>query len=171
VLLLLERTPYARLKWRGPCLLAAVVFCCVAIAGCTTPVGVERVDPQAAYQERARSVLLSGALSEPTRVVLTRWDLNNRFETDPESVLATLQGRIVNGAATSDEIYALAELSFQHAERTGQRAYYLAAAVYAFAFLFPDGADASPSPYDPRLRIASDLYDRGLTLAFESADR
>jgi hypothetical protein len=103
--------------------------------------------------------------------VLTRWDLNALYAADPERALAALQGLINTGTAGSDEIFALAELSFQQAELTGYRTDYLGAAVYAFAFLFPDGADAAPGAYDPRLRIASDLYDRGLTLAFESADR
>ncbi len=144
---------------------------CVAIAGCTTPIGVQRVDPQVAYQERTRDVLSSGDLSESSRIVLTRWDLNKQFATDPEAALAALQAKVADGTAGSDEVFALAEMSFQHAERTGKPAYYLAAAVYAYAFLFPDGVDAPPNPYDPRLRIACDLYNRALTSAFESADQ
>jgi hypothetical protein len=144
---------------------------CLLIVGCTTPVGVERVDPQALYRTVTRNVLSSGKLSESTRIVLTRWDLTGQFATNPEAALAALQSAVASGIAGSDEVFALAELSFQHAERTGKRAYYLAASVYAFAFLFPDGADTPPSPYDPRLRTACDLYNRGLTLAFETADR
>ena len=41
-----------------------------------------------------------------------------------------------------DHLFALAELSFVHAEDTRKPEYYLAAAVYAYAFLFPtDGTD------------------------------
>ncbi len=123
---------------------AAVLLGCLAIAGCATPVGVERVGPEIAYQKQMRNVLSSGDLSESSRIVLTRWNLAERFATDPEAAIATLQAKIANGTAGSDEIFALGELSFQHAERTGKRAYYLATAVYAFAFLFPDGTDASP---------------------------
>ena len=144
---------------------------CLAIAGCTTPIGVERVDSRTAYQQQTRNVLSSGELSESSRIVLTRWDMNERFATDPEAAVAALQAKIADGSAGSDEIFALAEMSFQHAERTGQDAYYLAAAVYAYAFLFPDGVDTSPNPFDPRLRLAGDLYNRSLTSAFESADR
>ena len=150
---------------------AAVLLGCLVIAGCATPVGIERVGPEIAYQKQMRNVLSSGDLSESSRIVLTQWSLAERFATDPEAAIATLQAKIADGTAGSDEIFALGELSFQHAERTGKRAYYLATAVYAFAFLFPDGTDASPSPYDPRLRTACDLYNRGLTAAFESADR
>ena len=49
--------------------------------------------------------------------------------------------------------------------------YYLAAAVYAFAFLFPDDPAQRPTGFDPRFRTACDLYNRGLTSSFVSADR
>ena len=151
--------------------LAAVLLCCLAITGCATPISVERVDPQAFYRKLNRNVLSSGDLSGSTRIVLTRWALSKRYATNPEAALAALQAKVADGTAGSDEIFALAEMSFQHAERTGKRAYYLAASVYAYAFLFPGRAGAPPSPYDPRLRIASGLYDRALTSAFESADQ
>ena len=166
-----ERASLVVPKWYDALRLAAAGMCCVAIFGCTAPVSIDRVGQQTAYRERARNVLSSGALSEPTRIVLTRWSLNERFPTDPEGALSILQDLVNSGKAGDDEIYALSELSFQHAALTGQRTYYLAASVYAFAFLFPGGEDTPPSPYDPRLRFASDLYNRGLTLAFESADR
>ena len=148
-----------------------LLLICLGVAGCTTPVSVERVDPQAHYRELTRNVLSSGDLSESSRIVLTRWDLNQQFATDPEIALAALQAKVADGAAGSDEVFALAEMSFQHAARTGKQAYYLGAAAYAYAFLFPDGVDAPPDPYDPRLRIACDLYNRALTSAFEAADR
>jgi len=68
-------------------------------------------------------------------------------------------------------MFALSELSFRHAEETGDHAYYLAVAVYAFAFLFPDDPAQRPSACDPRFRTASDLYNRSLTSGFASADR
>ena len=143
----------------------------LAIAGCTTPVGVERGDPQTLYQQQTHNVLDSGDPSEASRIVLTRWNLNQQFAENPAAALAALRATLANGTGGSDETFALAELSFQHAGQRGDRAYYLAAVVYAYAFLFPNAADAAPNPYDPRLRTASDLYNRGLTLAFRSADQ
>ena len=75
------------------------------------------------------------------------------------------------GSAGRDELFALAELSFLHAEQTGKQEYYLAAAVYAYALLFPGGAADPLYSVDRRLRTAADLYNRGLTSAFASADR
>nr|WP_283949875.1 alpha/beta fold hydrolase [Limobrevibacterium gyesilva] len=62
-------------------------------------------------------------------------------------------------------------MSFQHAEQTGRQPYYLAASVYAFVYLFPADPARRPDPFDPRLRAASDIYNRGLTSGFASPDR
>jgi hypothetical protein len=40
----------------------------------------------------------------------------------------------------------------------------------AFAFLFPERESEAPSPYNPRLRLAADLYNLGLIKSFASAD-
>jgi hypothetical protein len=147
-----------------------VVFHCMAICGCTTPIEVAQVDPRTLHQVLTRNILSRGKLNEPIRIVLTCWDLRRQIVSDPDATLTTLQGLINAGTAGSDEVYARAEPSFQHAKQTGKSPFHLAAAVYAFAFLFPESADTPPSPYDPRWRTASDLYGRGLTLAFESSD-
>ncbi len=64
----------------------------------------------------------------------------------------------------------LAEMAYLHGEKTQQRPYFLAAAIYSFAFLFPEQRYKPPSPYDPRLRLAADLYSFGLAHAFASND-
>lgn len=99
----------------------------------------------------------------------------------------------------NNRLFALAELSFLYAENQSPQptqdyqclaykgrpcpqeqlpretkqphAYYLAAAVYAYAFLFPDDPQSTPlDPADPRLRLAYDLYNRGLTEGLATAD-
>ena len=46
----------------------------------------------------------------------------------------------------------------------------MAAAVYAYAFLFPGATGPRPGPFDPRFRMAADLYNWALTAAFASKD-
>ena len=53
--------------------------------------------------------------------------------------LAELHGGL-RPADDDDRLFALAELSFLHADRTGDRAHFLASAVYAWALLFPGDA-------------------------------
>ncbi len=69
-----------------------------------------------------------------------------------------------------DLLFAFAELSFLHGQKVEKPEYDLAAAVYAYAFLFPEGTGLVPGRFDPRLRIAADLYNWALTSAFASED-
>jgi hypothetical protein len=69
-----------------------------------------------------------------------------------------------------DRLFALSELSFAYAEDLGKRSYYLASAVYAYAFLFPQNPVEAPGEYDPRVRLAVDLYNRGVALGLGNED-
>ena len=61
-------------------------------------------------------------------------------------------------------------MAYLYAEKTNRRPYFLGAAVYSFAFLFPEGEPEAPGPYDPRLRLAADLYSLGIIHGFAAAD-
>jgi pimeloyl-ACP methyl ester carboxylesterase len=141
------------------------------LAACATPVQVDRADPRAVQRELTSDAISTGDLSEPTQIVLHRQDLSERFESDPEGAIAELHRTVTAGKPDPDALFALSEMSFHHAEDTGKPAYYLAAAVYAFAFLFPDDPAQRPNGFDPRFRTASDLYNRSLTSGFASTDR
>jgi pimeloyl-ACP methyl ester carboxylesterase len=67
-------------------------------------------------------------------------------------------------------LFALAEMSFLQALSPGQQPQALAAAVYAYAFLFPEDPHHRPSCFDPRVRTACDIYNRSLIRAFAAAD-
>ena len=149
---------------------ATVLFLALLLTACGAPVTVERVDPRSVHRELTANVLTVGEESGASRNVLYRWDLTERFESDPEGALAQLHTAVADGRAGRDELFTLAELSFLHAEQTGKQEYYLAAAVYAYALLFPHGAADPLYPVDRRLRVAADLYNRGLTSGFASAD-
>src|SRR5208283_4115774 len=69
-----------------------------------------------------------------------------------------------------DRLFALSELSFAYAEKSGNRSYYLGSAAYAYAFLFPANVNDAPGEYDPRLRLALDLYSRGIALGLATKD-
>ena len=142
------------------------------VSACATPIGVARVDTQAVYRSLTASVLSTGRPSAATAQVLVRTGLAQRFEDDPGATLAALRGTGIG--LSRDRLFALAELSFVHAEDTRKPEYYLAAAVYAYAFLLPsDGTERSAplSPIDPRLRLAADLYNLGLTLGLSTPER
>jgi hypothetical protein len=154
-----------------PVVRAGVVAVLVAVlSGCGVPVRVSREDPEAVARDLTESVLTTGRPSLPTENVLHRWGLTGRYADDPERTLGFLHKAFIEGQGDTRELYALAELSFAHAGEARKREYFLASAVYAWAFLFPDHGSAAPGWLDPRVRVAADLYNRGLTAGFAAAD-
>jgi pimeloyl-ACP methyl ester carboxylesterase len=152
---------------------ACGLFCAVGLlflAGCETPVSVERVDARTAHRALTANALTADELSHSTHNVLRRWVLSERYDSDPEEAIAALHAIVVDGRGDEDEVISLAEMAFLHAEKSHKRPYYLAAAVYSFTFLFPEKGLEPPNPYDPRFRLAADLYNRGIASGFASAD-
>ena len=148
-----------------------VVLSLLVATGCAKPVGVKRVDAREVQQELARSVLTSDELSATTENVLRVANLERDVERRPEEVIALVHGILLEDAHRGEPIarralISLAELSFRHAGESGDRSYYFAAALYAWLFLFPPDDSLAPDPFDPRLRLAADLYNRSVTLAF-----
>jgi pimeloyl-ACP methyl ester carboxylesterase len=137
---------------------------------CTPPIGVKRVGAPVVHRSLTASVLSTGHASEWTRNTVNSLGLLGRFEGDPEGALRALHDLITTGQGGNAELFALGELSFLRAQETGAKSHYLAAAVYAYAFLFPKNAADRPDELDPRTRLAADLYNRAITTAFRSAD-
>jgi pimeloyl-ACP methyl ester carboxylesterase len=137
----------------------------LALVGCATPVGVRKVSHEKAYQTLTASILSGEELSEPTVQVLNRAGLDEAYKDAPADTIADLHRKLPAGR-DNDLLYALAELSFRQGERSGEGAYFLSAAVYAYAFLFPNAPNETPDAFDPRFRTAVDLYNQGLIRGF-----
>jgi pimeloyl-ACP methyl ester carboxylesterase len=143
---------------------AVCVFSLIAVlvlSGCATPVGVRRLDSKEANRKLTESVLAGETLSAPTLQVLNRSGLAATYREKPADAIAALH-RGMPTVDRPDRLFALAELSFLHASRSKNQPHYLAAAVYAYAFLFPPDAAGAPDAFDPRLRTAVDLYNQGV---------
>jgi pimeloyl-ACP methyl ester carboxylesterase len=135
------------------------------VAGCGAPMSVRRISVHEEHQELSRSALTTNAPSDVAEIVLRRYDLVQRYADDAPSALARLRDVVVAGDAGNDVLYALAELSYLYSGRTASRPYALAAAIYAYAFLFPDDPALRPTAIDPRYQWACGLYAEGLTQA------
>jgi pimeloyl-ACP methyl ester carboxylesterase len=142
----------------------------LGLVACGPPIRVTRVSGPAAYRSITANALWTDRASEWTRSTINEWGLVERFDDQPEAALATLRKIVTSGRAGNRELFALAELSFLHAANTGRKSYYRASAVYAYAFLFPERSEDLPGPFDPRARLATDLYNRAITMAFASRD-
>jgi pimeloyl-ACP methyl ester carboxylesterase len=137
--------------------------------GCATPIGVHYVDRSVAYHSLTGNVLSTEQPSSFSARELVNLNLYQRFEEDPVGALAAMHAGLAD-TGDEDRIFALAELSFFYANESGDRSYYLAAAVYAYAFLLPGQHGTPPTGIDPRLRWAADIYNQALTQAAKSAD-
>jgi pimeloyl-ACP methyl ester carboxylesterase len=133
----------------------------VLAAACATPVGVDPAPPQALPRRLAANAVTGEEPSIYSDQVLQRFNLRARFRKDPSAALAELHRSLATEGA-ENRLFALAELSYLHARQARAHPYYLAAAVYAYAFLFPGERTAPPDPLDPRSRLAAELYNRAL---------
>jgi triacylglycerol esterase/lipase EstA (alpha/beta hydrolase family) len=143
---------------------AALVLATGLGLGCATPIGVERSDERHVYRTNNESVLSEGTPSVASRQVLLRLGLFDRFDDEPEAVLEDLHARALAEMSPA-LLFALSEYAELHAEDAGSRAWHLAAALYAYAYLFPEDGTGSPDPFDARLRTAASLYNYALARA------
>jgi pimeloyl-ACP methyl ester carboxylesterase len=150
----------------GIVFITAVALLCFA-AGCATPIGVNRVDRTVAYHSFTANAISAERASSFSARELINLNLYQEFEDNPKKALADLHSGLAP-KGDEDRIFALAELSFLHAQNSGDRSYYLACAVYAYAFLLPGQRGTAPRGIDPRLRWAADLYNQSLTQAAKS---
>src|ERR1019366_9460625 len=150
-----------------------LVMLLARLAGCTTPIGADKVSPRRAYEHLHQNALNSSQCSAETQQVLHRYNLETAFRKDPEATLAKLQA-IACTDDRRDLLYALSELNYLNADRQGRsvkpgvpklaRNSYFSAAIYAYLYLLGESQGAHPNPFDIRFRAAGDFYNRGLAL-------
>ena len=142
---------------------------CLTLAACVGPVRAVRVDRTVAQRDLTRSVVTTGELSWATRDVLLERGLQETFDDRPEVAIAELHRAMMDAQGDEDLLFALAESSFLYGQAAKKPEYQMAAAIYAYAFLFPE-AGPRLGPFDARFRSAADLYNMSLAAAFASQD-
>lgn len=147
---------------------ALVAGLLLALSACS-PISIEHLSLTDAYRSRNASALAGAKLNNTTHIVLQRQNLLKMWENEPAAAIAALradtQARFY-APDQQDQIFALAELSYLRARKTRDRAQFMAAALYAYAYLQPDApVEDQPSPYDIHFRQACDIYMLALTEA------
>ncbi len=140
------------------------------VAGCATPVGVQRADPHDLRLELARSILTGDEPSSRSRQLLDRLALEDTWDDAPADALEAIRSGL-GGPDEPERLLGLAELSFALADRSRDSLWYRAAALAAYAYLFPEEGHAPPNAFDPGLRLAAELHNRGLALGLSSQAR
>src|SRR5262249_8369466 len=149
------------------------VLALLALAGCAG-IRVRRADTPPLFQAWRASSLTSSELSPRTRQTLRRFDLERVYARTPQQA-----GSPLHAAALTEPqphaLSALAELSCDQARHAEERSsaeacgHYSLCAGYAYHYLFNtpagEGLGGAPDPraaFDPRFRLACDLYNTGL---------
>jgi len=148
---------------------AALTLSLAAAPGCAVPVTAERVGPDEVYVSVHESVLDPGDPSVAAHLVLERADLLEAWEADPATALVELHGRALR-FDTRERLYGLAELSLAEGMRTDERRWFLGSAVYSWLFLFGAADRPPPDAFDPRFRLACDIYARAVAEAFRDEE-
>jgi pimeloyl-ACP methyl ester carboxylesterase len=149
-------------------LLACLLFA-LAVAACSAPVKVGRVNLRTAYGDLNRTALSSDQLSEATRIVLRRAALLEVFENRPDDAITALRAQAIATGMRWPDLYALAELNYYEGRRTKSKEMLLGSALYAYAVLFPAGNADRPSPYSAQFLDAAAFYNLALTQVLSGA--
>jgi hypothetical protein len=152
---------WKRLHIRGRNHKTALVFSLVFGCACATPIGIKHLDRQEAQRELNANVLSTGKPSPFSDRYVERGAIAESFDTNQQAILTKIMLGL-GGPDDHDRLFALAELSFAYADSSGDQTYFWASAVYAYAYLFPTDGRAAPNSYDPRLRLAVDIYNEAI---------
>jgi pimeloyl-ACP methyl ester carboxylesterase len=166
---------------------------CVALAGCSG-ITVRQAKRPDLLQAFRTSLLEDHDLSPRTLLTLRQLDLERVYSDNPTNAFGQLQ-KITVSDPQPDRIFAMAELSYLLGRQAEGRkkqdpvVYYYLCAGYAYHYLFdsdaargdPAGKDTdqhpsawdtgNPAYFDPRFRLACDLYNSGLAKCLRAAQK
>jgi pimeloyl-ACP methyl ester carboxylesterase len=142
------------------------VAVCAALTGCQANIGVREAAHPDLFADWKASAFDAGQPSPRTVQTLRSLNLADFRDEHLDVAQARLQA-IALRDPQDDYLFALAEINFLLGRRTERAqdpqavAHYYLCAGYAYHFLFdrPPG----PNPFDPRHRLACDLYNAGLS--------
>ena len=159
----------------GVVLLAWLVF----LSGCATPVGVNKVSPRKSYQNTYANPLNAGVLSDPSKYVLDRYGLLEKFDKEPAAVIAVLHEKALYDDR-ADILYTLAECSYlygsqlvdsyQEKEQKLAPDYFLLSVLYSVNFVKRERSSQRLNIFDRRARAAVDIYNFGMWQGFATGD-
>lgn len=150
------------------------VMLAVFVVGCaSSEIGVRKIDTETYFRAVQRSALNGVRASEDTEVLLRQRDLAESYSKQPIQVIEQLDAELCT-APSRDLAVALAELCFLEARDyppLSEQAMrlYMTSLLYSHACLFDDQLGSPLSKYDPRFRLACDLYNQSLARAIDFA--
>jgi hypothetical protein len=126
-------------------------------------VQLDRVEAQRISTELSAFVLTDSVASTTTRSILYFYDLQDTFAADPVAAVRELHGHAAREPYRV-LLFGLAEACFLAGREAENRDYFLAAAVYAYLYLFGEDDPTPADPFDRKFRWACDLYNQSMPL-------
>jgi pimeloyl-ACP methyl ester carboxylesterase len=176
--------------------LRLVVPCALLLAGCAS-IRVDHVRQPALLDAWRASAVLRDELSPRTMQTLRQWDLAQLYDDKPDDAIAKLH-EVVLRDPQPELVFTLAEMNYVRGRKAEKHdcarataSYYLCAG-YAYHYLFDELPQPAPdmeagpgrlrlgakpqavprsSIFDPRFRLACDLYNAGLAKLIAAAQR
>jgi len=165
-----QLSPISR-KWVG--LLFIIIISCFLFTGCArNKVIIREVQSNFSYHQSQENILNSRELSYFSWQVIRKYGVKKIFKKDPSEAIETLDGRVCSDH-DRDIIFTLAEMSFYTGKKLETKNpsqafdYYIGTVRYAYFYLFDTTYGELPNQYDPRFRLACDLYNHGLAKCFK----
>ncbi len=149
----------------------ALLALTLLITACTSsPVTVTRVDARDVHRRLTQSALSSGELSTFTRNVLLETDLLTLYSVEPAKALERLRDLAVSGSGgpTNCSPSPRHRSSTRSGLGNGRTISWIRCTRGPISS--PTIHVETPSPFGPRLRLATDIYNRGLTSSLESVE-
>jgi pimeloyl-ACP methyl ester carboxylesterase len=153
-----------------------------ALAGCNYPgIGVRESSHTDLLAAWRASAFGETTLSQRTQQTLRQLSLAELYAREPHEAQAKLHGLAVNDPQ-ADYLFALAEINYrlgqdaEHREDPAAVARYYLCAGYAYHYLFrarDHASDGQPADnaFDPRYRLACELYNGSLSKCIRAAQR
>ena len=147
------------------------------VSGCAS-IGTKDVGFRKAYEQINANAFLDEQYSATSKNVLQRYNMGVYFKEHPLKCLNELHKKALTDNRR-DLLFALAELNYFTAKYTlrdlddsplpENRQYYLAAAIYAYFYLFNNTRNKPANPFNRRYRLACDIYNIALAEALTNA--
>jgi pimeloyl-ACP methyl ester carboxylesterase len=148
---------------RSTVLVAFWLVLAVLSLGCRTPVGIRRVSLSEVDRVLGENAVTGEGPSAFSHQIIARLGLSTLYQDDPRAALERLRAGL-GRPDTHERLLALAELWFATARKSEDQGEYLAAAVCAYAYMFPATPPSKPpDPYDARNQLVLEIYDSGIT--------
>src|SRR5829696_1881499 len=156
---------------RAACRFLLSMLLCLPLAGC----GSMWVRPAGGHGlfAAANASPLANPVSDRTYQTLRNFDLEDAYHDNALDAFLALQ-KFAEKEPSEDLVFALAEIAFvqgrdvERKDCCGAIPFYYLSAGYAFHYVYgPEGG----SPFDPRFRVACELYNASLSKCVRAAQR